>query len=90
LSEDIPARSSLLFCIIAAALEQIKTSITPMGIKKTALEMISLVEIFSLEKSIFPPVYEEFYTGIVSVSTRRTQGKKIRIEEWGKTRTWYF
>jgi len=28
-----------------------------MGIKNTALEMISLVEIFSLEKNIFPPIF---------------------------------
>jgi hypothetical protein len=42
--------------MMPAVLEQINTSISPMGIKKTALEMISLVEIFSLEKNIFPPV----------------------------------
>ena len=39
-----------------------------MGIKKTALEMISLVEIFNLEKNIFPPVLGKFYTGIVIVT----------------------
>jgi len=32
-----------------------------MGIKNTALEMISFVEIFNLEKNIFPPVYEPNY-----------------------------
>jgi hypothetical protein len=36
-------------------MEQITTSITPTGIKKTALEIISLVEILNLEKIILPP-----------------------------------
>jgi len=36
-------------------MEQIKKSITPIGTKKTALEMISFVEIFNLEKIIFHP-----------------------------------
>jgi hypothetical protein len=55
LSELIPLRSSMFFRIIPKFMEQIKNSITPMGIKNTALEIINLVEIFSLEKNIFPP-----------------------------------
>jgi hypothetical protein len=39
-----------------------------MGIKKTALEMISLADIFNLEKNIFPPVSKKFYTKIFVVS----------------------
>jgi hypothetical protein len=45
----------MFFRIIPKFMEQMKKSITPMGIKNTALEIISLVEIFNLEKSIFPP-----------------------------------
>jgi hypothetical protein len=45
----------MFFRIIPKFMEQMTKSITPMGIKNTALEMISLVEIFNLEKSIFPP-----------------------------------
>jgi len=45
----------MLFCIAPTVLKQRKKSITPIGIKKTALEMNSLVEIFNLEKNIFPP-----------------------------------
>jgi hypothetical protein len=37
-------------------MEQMKNNITPMGIKNTALEIINLVEIFNLEKNIFPPL----------------------------------
>jgi hypothetical protein len=36
--------------------EQKKISITPIGIKNTALEMMSFVEIFNFEKNIFPPI----------------------------------
>jgi hypothetical protein len=43
--------------MVPAVLKQIKKSITPIGIKNTALDISSLVEIFNLEKNIFPPVY---------------------------------
>jgi len=36
-------------------MEQMKRSITPIGIKNTALEIISFVEIFNLEKIMVPP-----------------------------------
>jgi hypothetical protein len=46
----------MLFCIVPAAVAIMKESITPTGTKKTALEIISLVEIFNLErKDIFTP-----------------------------------
>jgi hypothetical protein len=45
----------MFFRIIPKFMDQITKTITPMGIKNTALEIISLVEIFNLEKSIFPP-----------------------------------
>jgi putative cell wall-binding protein len=45
----------MFFRIIPKFMEQMKNNITPMGIKNTALEIINLVEIFNLEKNIFPP-----------------------------------
>jgi len=42
-------------------MEQMKKSITPIGIKKTALEMISLVEIFNLVKIILTSLCEIKY-----------------------------
>jgi hypothetical protein len=48
----------MLFCITLTVMEQMNRSITPIGIKNTALEMTSLAEIFNFEKNILPPIYK--------------------------------
>jgi hypothetical protein len=46
-------------------MEQMNRSIIPIGIKNTALEMTSLVEILSFEKNIFPPIFISRFSEIL-------------------------
>jgi hypothetical protein len=60
-------------------MEQMKKSITPMGIKNTALEIISLVEIFNLEKSIFTPITRRPARSIIERETRFPDSSRFRV-----------
>jgi hypothetical protein len=53
-------------------MEQMTKSMTPIGIKKTALEIISLVEILNLENIIFPPLIPHFIPKTSQYSVFRT------------------
>jgi nitrogenase molybdenum-iron protein alpha/beta subunit len=52
--------------MVPAAVAIIKESKTPIGIRKTALEMTNLVEIFNLDKNkILTSLRERYYYNII-------------------------